>query len=87
MMKWWKRTMLDMQKFIDDLKTARDEAKVKIHLGSKDVQDQWAELEKRWHSFKTKAELEKTAGELSGTIKVLGSELKHAYVRLRQALK
>jgi hypothetical protein len=78
--------MPDMHKFIEDLKTARDEAKLKIHLGSKDAQDEWAVLEKRWHTFKTKSELEKSAGELSGTVKQLGSELKHAYLRLRRAL-
>ena len=48
--------MPDIHKFIDDLKTARDEAKLKIHLGSKEVQEEWAELEKRWQTFKTKAE-------------------------------
>ena len=78
--------MRDMHRFIDDLKTARDEAKLQIHLGSKAAQDEWAELENRWHAFKTKAELEKSAGELSGAVKQLGSDLKHAYVRLRQAL-
>jgi hypothetical protein len=78
--------MPDMHKFIDDLKTARDEAKLKIHLGSKEVQSEWAELEKRWQAFKTKAEVEKSASELSGAVKQLGSELKNAYVRLRQAL-
>ena len=78
--------MPDMHKFIEDLKTARDETKLKIHLGSKEVQDEWAELEKRWHTFKTKAELEKSASELSGAVKQIGSELKQAYTRLRQAL-
>jgi hypothetical protein len=78
--------MTDMHKLLDDLKAARDEAKLKIHLASKDAQDEWAELEKRWHTFKTKAELEKSAGELSGAVTQLGSELKHAYTRLRHAL-
>jgi hypothetical protein len=78
--------MPDMHKFLDDLKTARDEIKLKIHLGSKDAQAEWDELEKRWHQFKTKAEVEKSASDLSVTIKQLWSELKSAYVRLRQAL-
>jgi hypothetical protein len=78
--------MPDMHKLLEDLKTARDEAKLKIRLGSKGAQDEWAELEKRWHTFRTKAELEKSASELSGAVKQLGSELKHAYTRLRHAL-
>jgi hypothetical protein len=39
-----------------------------------------------WRAFKSKAELEKAADELSGTLKQLGSEMKRAYQRLRQAL-
>lgn len=78
--------MPDMHKLLDDLKTARDEIKLKIHLGSKDAQAEFSELEKRWHAFKAKAELERTAAELSGTVKQLGSDLKQAYGRLRKAL-
>jgi hypothetical protein len=78
--------MPDMHKLVEDLKTIRDEAKLKIHLGSKDAQDEWGKLEKRWHAFKMKAELEKGASELSGSVKQVGSELKQAYTRLRAAL-
>ena len=78
--------MASLNKLVDDLKMVRDETKLQIHLGSKEAQDEWAVLEKRWHSFKTKAELEKTATEVSGTLSQLGTELKHAYTRLRQAL-
>ena len=77
--------MPDIHKLIDDLKCARDEVKLHIHLGSKDAQAEWAELEKRWHTFSTKAELHKSGEELSSTVKTLGSELKDAYVRLRRA--
>ena len=78
--------MPDMHKLIDDLKTARDEAKLQVHLGSKEAQAEWTELEKRWNAFRTRAELDRSAGELSSAVKKLGSELKDAYVRLRKAL-
>ncbi len=77
--------MPDIHKLVDDLKTARDEVKLHIHLGSKEAQAEWAELEKRWNAFRSKTEIERSAGELSGTVKKLGSELKDAYVRLRKA--
>jgi hypothetical protein len=35
----------DMHKIVEDLKTARDETKLKIHLGSEDGKDEWAALE------------------------------------------
>ena len=78
--------MPEMHKLLEDLKTARDEAKLKINLGSKEAKDEWAELEKRWHAFKAKAELAKSASDVSGAVKQLGSELKTAYTRLRRAL-
>ena len=78
--------MPDMHKLIDDLKTARDEAKLQIHLGSKEAQAEWAELEKRWNAFRSKAEIDRSAGELSTVVKKLGSDLRDAYVRLRKAL-
>lgn len=78
--------MTPMEQLVEDLKMVRDEAKLQIHLGSKEIQDEWSELEKRWRSFRREAELEKTATELSSTLSRLGTDLKHAYVRLRQAL-
>jgi hypothetical protein len=76
--------MRDIHKYIDDLKRTRDELKLQIHLGSKEAQAEWAELEKRWHAFSAKAELDRSAGELSSTVHRLGSDLKDAYVRLHK---
>jgi hypothetical protein len=76
--------MHDIHKFIDDLKRTRDELKLQIHLGSMEAQAEWAELEKRWHAFSAKAELDRSAGELSSAVHRLGSDLKESYVRLRK---
>ncbi|MBB4039246.1 hypothetical protein GGR34_000881 [Microvirga flocculans] len=78
--------MPDFTKLVDDLKRTRDEIKLKIHLGSKDVQDEWAELEKHWTSFESRAELDKSARDVSDAVKILGSELKDAFNRIRRAL-
>ncbi len=78
--------MADLQKLTDDLKRVRDEIKLKIHLGSMEAQDEWADLEKRWKTFREKAELDRTAGELGDTAKQLGADLKAAYERIRKAL-
>ena len=79
--------MPDLQKLSDDLRRTRDEIKLKIHLGSMEAQDEWTELEKRWKSFREKAELNRTAGEVGGTVKQLGLDLKAAYDRIHKALK
>jgi hypothetical protein len=78
--------MADMQKLTDDLKRIRDEIKLKIHLGSMEAQDEWANLEKRWQTFRENAELNRTAEDVGGSVKRLGSELKTAYDRIRKAL-
>ncbi len=78
--------MADVQKLADDLKRMRDEIKLKIHLGSMEAQKEWADLEGRWKTFREKAELNRTAGEVGATVKQLGSDLKAAYLRIRKAL-
>jgi len=78
--------MADMQKLNDDLKRMRDEIKLKIHLGSKEAQTEWADLEKRWKAFRAKAELNRSAGEVGTTMKQLGSDLMSAYARIRKAM-
>jgi hypothetical protein len=78
--------MADVQKLADDLKRMRDEIKLKIHLGSMEAQKEWADLEGRWKTFREKAELNRTAGEVGATVKQLGSDLKAAYQRIRKAL-
>jgi len=78
--------MVDAKKLADDLNRLRDEIKLKIHLGTMEAKDEWADLEKRWQTFREKAELDRTAGEMGTTVKQLGSDLKSAYERIRKAL-
>lgn len=78
--------MADFQRIIDDVKQARDEARLKIHLASKDLQDEWHELEKRLTNFETKAQIDRSAKDVGAALSILGSELKTAYQRLSKAL-
>lgn len=78
--------MPDLVKLAEDLKRTRDEIRLKIHLGSKEVQDEWSALEQRWNSFESRAELDKSAKDVGDALKILGSELKDAYGRIRRAL-
>lgn len=78
--------MPDLSELLDDLKRTRDEIKLKIHLGSKDLQTEWSEIEKRWESFEHKAELDRGAKDVGDALQILGSELKDALHRVRNAL-
>jgi DnaJ-domain-containing protein 1 len=78
--------MPEFPKVVEDLKRARDEIRLKIHLGSKELQDEWSELERRWETFESRAELDRSAKDVGDALKVLGSELKDAFQRVRKAL-
>ncbi len=60
---------------------------MKVHLGSRDLQDEWTRLEQRWREFESKAKLERSARDVGAAADLLGSELKSAYARLRNALQ
>ncbi len=86
--------MSDINEMIEELKQKRDELRVQIHLMSKEVKDEWEELEEKMEDFsgKTKkfaedAELKKTGEGIGGALGQLGSELKHGYDRIRDALR
>lgn len=79
--------MTEPSSLVEDLKRLRDELHLQIHLGSKELQDEWAELEQKWDEFARNAELEKTAEGLGAAAKAMGDELQKAYERLRKALR
>ena len=78
--------MSDLKKMHVDVKRAHDELALKVHLGSRDLQDEWSRLEQRWKEFEAKAQLQRSAKDLGAAAGILGDELKSAYARLRQAL-
>jgi hypothetical protein len=40
--------MPDFASLVENLKCTRDEIRLKIHPGSKEVEDEWSEIEQRW---------------------------------------
>ena len=79
--------MSDFDELIADLKQKRDELRVQMHLASKEVQDEWQELEDKMNDFVARAELEKTGEGLGEAFRGLGQELKQGYERIRDAVK
>lgn len=78
--------MSDLTTITNEIRQARDEIRLKIHLGSMDLQDEWSVLEKRWQSFEAQARLRNSAQDIGTAVQLLGSELKTAYQRLNKAL-
>ena len=79
--------MGDFEDLVADLKQKRDELRLKIHLASKEAQDEWEELEEKMQDFSSKAELGKTGEGLGDALGKLGEELKLGYTRIRSAIK
>ena len=79
--------MSDLDDLIADLKQKRDELRVQIHLASKEVQDEWAELEAKLQDFSSKAQISKTGEGLGRALSQVGNELKLGYERIRSAVK
>ncbi len=78
--------MSQIDSLIEELNQARDELRLQIHLGSKELQDEWAKLEPKWDEFVKRADLEDSAQRLGAATRALGEELKKAYERVRAAL-
>jgi vacuolar-type H+-ATPase subunit D/Vma8 len=86
--------MTDLQNLLEELKQKRDELRVKMHLASKDIKDEWEELEEKMEEFSGKAKqfadeakLKETGEGLGEALGKVGHELKLGYERLKKAMK
>lgn len=79
--------MSEFDDLVSDLKRRRDELRVKIHLASKEAQEEWQELEEKMEDFVARAELGKTGEGIGDAVGKLGQELKLGYQRVRDAIK
>jgi hypothetical protein len=80
------KTLLDFAGLVEDLKRTRDEIKLQIHRGSREVQDERSEVEQRWTGFESRAQLDESARDVGDAIKIPASELKGAFAKVRKAL-
>ena len=79
--------MSDFDDLIEDLKQKRDELRVQMHLASKEVQDEWQDLEQKMNEFAARAELDKTGEGLGEAFSGVGQEIMKGYERIRDAIK
>jgi vacuolar-type H+-ATPase subunit D/Vma8 len=79
--------MSDFDDLIADLKQKRDELRLKIHLASREAQEEWQELEEKMQEFSSRAELGRTSEGIGDALGKVGEELKLGYQRIRDAIK
>ena len=76
---------------LEDLRAAREELRVRLHLGKLEARDQWEQLEKKWQQAEGKLkvlgdasqEVAEGVGEAAG---LALDELKEGYAKLRRLL-
>lgn len=85
--------MTDLDDIIEDLKQKRDELRLQMHLASKEIRDEWEDLEEKMEDFSGKAKqfaddakLKETGAGIGDALGELGGELKRGYKRIRDAL-
>ena len=78
--------MSEFNRLLEDLKRARDEIQLRMHLASMEVKEEWNDLEGKWDDFSARADMGSTAEGLGSAFTQLGSELKQGYARIRDAL-
>jgi chromosome segregation ATPase len=86
--------MADFDDLLEELKQKRDELRVQINLASREVKDEWEELEEKMEEFSSKtrefaddAGLKDTGHGVGEALGQLGHELKLGYQRLRDAIR
>ena len=86
--------MSDLDDIVEDLKQKRDEVWVQINLASREIKDEWKDLEEKMDEFSGKvsqfagdAQLKETGEGLGQALGEVGKELKRGYERIRDAIK
>ncbi len=80
-----------LEKELEDLRTTRDELRVRVHLGKMDAQVQWDQIEKQWQHVESKLKIAGEAGrEIAADVGEAAGlaieEMKAGYARLRKLL-
>ena len=86
--------MPDFDDLVEELKQKRDELRVQMNLASKEMRDEWDELEGKLEEFTdaakqlaADADLKATGEGVGKALSQLGDELKLGYERIWKALK
>lgn len=86
--------MAEIDDMILELRQKRDKLRVKVHLASKEAQEEWEGLEKKMdhlvygeRKFAEDAKLNETESGIGDALVHLGQELRLGYERVRGAAK
>ena len=78
--------MADLDKLMEDLRNAREELRLQLHLAGKEAEDEWSDLTSEWDRFLSKSQFDRSADEVGDAAKQLGLRMKDAYDRMKKAV-
>ena len=79
--------MTEFDDILAELKQKRDELRLQMHLASKEIAEEWDELEEKMETFAADAKLGETGEGVGKALGQLGDELKLGYERIWKAIK
>ena len=79
--------MNEFDDILAELKQKRDELRLQMHLATREISEEWDELEEKMEDFTANAKLGETGEGVGKALGQLGNELKLGYERIRDALK
>lgn len=77
---------MDFDALLQEIKTRRDELRLQLHLGSKEAEDEWEEMQGEWDKFLSSTNFEQTAEEVGESARQLGLKMKEKYDALKKEL-
>ncbi len=78
--------MSDFEEIVAEIKQKRDELRVQIALGSMELKDEWAGLEKKLENFDAKAAMREAGEEIDEALEEVGEEIREAYEKIKKAV-
>ena len=80
-----------IENLIRDLKQERDELRLQMHLGSEELKDEMSNLDDRLAELVRRVEpikdaMEESADDVWDALKLVGSEIKDGFKRIRRSL-
>ena len=77
---------------VSELQKLRDELRLQIHLGSKEAQDEFEQLEQKWDELMQEGQplaeaVSETAENVGAAVELAAGELKQGYEKIRDLLK
>ena len=80
-----------LHQIIDNLKTQRDELRVRVHLAKAEAREEWDEMERRWEHIEDRLEragheAKESAGDVSAALSQVAEEIGAAYKRIKKSL-